>query len=96
MDHFTAYVFHGANKSGPMAIKHFSTLEKELRGLEKLRDESDIRKLLDHEDEQTRIKDIFVHINEARVQFEVRTTTFCSSVSSQCHFYVARAGYKSL
>jgi hypothetical protein len=96
MNHFKAYVFRGANKSGLMTMKPFSTLEKELRGLEKLRDESSFRKLLDHEDEQGRVKDIFVRINEARVRFEVRTTAFCSSVLSQCHFYVACAECKSI
>jgi hypothetical protein len=96
MNHFKAYVFHGANKSGSMVIKLFSILEEELRGLEKVSDESNFRKFLDHEDEQGRIKNIFVRINEARVQFEVSTTTFCLSVSSQCHSYVARARYKSI
>jgi hypothetical protein len=79
-----------------MTIQLFSTLEEELQQLEKVSDESNFRKFLDHEDEQKRIADIFVRINEARVRFEVRTVTFCSSVSSQCHLYVARAGCKSL
>jgi hypothetical protein len=79
-----------------MTIQLFSTLEEELRQLGKLSDESNFRKFLDHEDEQTRIADIFARINEARVRFEVRITTFCSFLSSHCHFYVARAGYKSL
>ena len=39
--------------------------------LKKLQDESNFRKLLDHEDEQKRIQEIFECINEARVQFEV-------------------------
>jgi len=63
-----------------MNIQLFSTLEEELRKLEELRDESNFRKFLDHEDEQNRIKDIFVRINEARVRFEVCTMTFCLSV----------------
>jgi hypothetical protein len=96
MNHFKMYVFHGANKSGPMTIKLFSTLKEELRGLEKVSDESNLRKFLDHQDEQGRIKNIFVRINEARVRFEVRTTAFCSSVLSQCHFYVACAECKSI
>jgi hypothetical protein len=79
-----------------MTIQLFSTLEEELRQLGKVSDESNVGKFLDHEDEQKRIADIFVRINEARVRFEVRIMTFCSSLSSQCHFYVARAGSKSL
>jgi len=80
-----------------MTIQLFSTLEEELQQLEKVSDESNFKKFLDHEDEQKRVADIFVRINEARVRFEVCTVTFCSSVSSsQCHFYVARAGCKSL
>ena len=93
MNHFKVYVFHNANESERMTIQLFSTLEEELRKLNKLNDESNFRKFLDHEDEQGRIGNIFVRINEARVQFEVRTMTICSSVSSQCHFYVARAEY---
>lgn len=96
MNHFKAYVFHSANDSEHMTIQLFSTLEEELRGLEKLSDESNFRKFLDHEDEQGRIRDIFMRINEARVRFEVCMMKFCWSVSSQCHFYVARAGCKSL
>jgi len=78
------------------AIQLFSTLEEELRKLEEICAESNFRKFLDHEDEQKRIADIFVRINEARVRFEVRTMTFCSSVSSQCYCYVARARCKGL
>ena len=95
MNHFKAYVFHIANESKRMTIQLFSTLEEELRKLNKLNDESNFKKFLDHENEQGQIGDIFVRINEARVQFEVRTMTFCSSVFSQCHFYVARVGCKS-
>ena len=96
MNHFKAYVFHGTNESERMTKQLFSTLEEELRKLNEISDESNFKKFLDHEDEQGRIADIFVRINEARVRFEVCTMTFCSSVSSQCHFYVARAGCKSL
>ncbi len=96
MKHFKAYVFHSANDSERMAIQLFSTLEEELRKLEEVSDESNFRKFLDHEDVQKRIEDIFVRIDEARVRFEVRAMTFCSSISSQRHFYVARAGCKSL
>ncbi|PPQ84461.1 hypothetical protein CVT25_007992, partial [Psilocybe cyanescens] len=71
MNHFKVYVFHCANKSGRMTIRRFSTLKEELWGLEKLSDKSNFRRFLDHEDEQGRIKDIFVHINEARVRFEL-------------------------
>lgn len=96
MDHFKLYVFHSANESERMTIQLFSTLEEELRQLGKISDESNFRKFLDHEDEQKRIADVFVRINEARVRFEVLTMVFCSSVSSQCHFYIACAGYKGL
>jgi hypothetical protein len=96
MNHFKAYVFHSATESERMTIQLFSNLKEELQKLEEVRDESNFRKFLDHEDQQKRIEDIFVRINVARVCFEVRTMTFCSSVSSQCHFYVARAGCKSL
>jgi hypothetical protein len=96
MNHFKAYVFHVANGIECMTIRLFSTLEEELWKLEDVSGESNFRKFLDHEDVQNRIKDIFVRINEARVQFEVRTTTFCSSIFSQCDFYVARTGCKSL
>jgi len=65
-----------------MTIQLFSTLEEELRKLDKLNDESNFKKFLDHEDEQARIKNIFVRINEARVRFEVRTVTFFWPVSS--------------
>jgi len=82
MNHFKAYVFHGANEGECMTISLFSTLEEELQQLGKVSDESNFRKFLDHEDEQKRIADIFVRINEARVRFEVLTMTFCSSVSS--------------
>ena len=96
MNHFKVYVFHSANESERMTIQLFSTLEDELQKLEEINKESNFRKFLDHEDEQKRIVDIFVCIIEARVRFEVRTVTFFSSVSSQRHFYVTRAGYKSL
>jgi hypothetical protein len=96
MNHFKAYVFHSANESERMTIQLFSTLEEELQKLEEVRDESNFRKFLDHEDQQKRIEDIFVRINEARVCFEVRTMIFYSSMSSQCHFYAARAGCESL
>ena len=79
-----------------MTIQLFSTLEEELRQLGKVNDKSNFRKFLDHEDEQKQIAEIFVRINEARVRFEVRIMTFCSSLSSQCHFYVVSAGCKSL
>ena len=79
-----------------MTIQLFSTVEEELRQLGKFSDESNLRKFLDHEDEQKRIADIFVRINEARVRFEVRMMTFCSSLLSQCDLYVARAGCKSV
>ena len=79
-----------------MTIQLFSTLEEELRQLGKVSDESNFRKFLDHEDEQKRIGDIFMRINEARVRFEVCTMTLRLSVSSQCYSYVARAGCKSL
>ena len=59
-----------------MTIQLFSTLEEELRQLGKVSDESNFRKFLDHEDEQKRIADIFVRINEARVRFEVRIIDF--------------------
>jgi hypothetical protein len=59
-----------------MTIQLFSALEEELRKLDKLNDESNFKKFLDHEDEQARIKIIFVRINEARVRFEVHTVTF--------------------
>ena len=42
--------------------------------LNELKDESNFRKFLDHEDEQKRIMDIFERINKARVQFEVCTS----------------------
>ena len=96
MNHFKVYVFHSANSIECMTIRLFSTLEEELWKLEEVNGESNLRKFLDHEDVQKRIEDIFVRINEARVQFEVRTMTFCSSTSSQHHFYVARAGCKSV
>ncbi|KAF5325080.1 hypothetical protein D9619_009645 [Psilocybe cf. subviscida] len=47
------------------------TLEEELGKLKELSDERNWKKVLDHEDEQARIKDIFVRINEARVRFEL-------------------------
>ncbi|PPQ91249.1 hypothetical protein CVT25_006388, partial [Psilocybe cyanescens] len=60
------------NEEGHPWMNHFkATLEEELRGLEELSDESNFRKFLDHEDEQGRIRDIFVRINEARVRFEL-------------------------
>ncbi|KAF5316175.1 hypothetical protein D9619_006668 [Psilocybe cf. subviscida] len=53
-------------------MNHFNTaLEEGLQELKGLSDESNFRKFLDHEDEQGRIKDIFVRINEARVRFEL-------------------------
>jgi len=89
-------VFHRAIGIECMAIRLFSTLEEELPKLEEVSGESNLRKFVDHEDVQKRIKDIFVRINEARVQFEVRTMTVCSSISSQCHFYAARTRCKSI
>ena len=52
----------------------FRCLKEDLKKLEKLRDESSFRKFLDYEDEQKQIVYIFDRINEASVQFEVRTT----------------------
>ncbi|KAF5318574.1 hypothetical protein D9619_010743 [Psilocybe cf. subviscida] len=53
-------------------MNHFNvTLSEGLQELKGLSNESNFRKFLDHEDEQTRIKDNFVRINEARVQFEL-------------------------
>ena len=92
LNHFKAYVFHRSDSSEHVTIQLLSTLEGELRKLEKLGDRSNF---LEHEDEQARVSDIFVHINEARVQFEVRNITLCSSMWSQCRFYVARIRHKS-
>jgi len=71
------------------------TLEEELKKLNELNDESNFRKFLDHEDEQKRIRDIFERINEARVRFEVRTTTLFVQVIS-IHLHLVGPGYKSL
>lgn len=95
LNHFKAYVFHRSDCSEHVTIQLLSTLEDELRKLEKLGDRSNFKKFLEHEDEQARVSDIFVHINEARVQFEVRTITLRSSMWSQCRFYVARIAHKS-
>ncbi|KAF5327850.1 hypothetical protein D9619_004969 [Psilocybe cf. subviscida] len=60
------------NKDQTLWMNHFSaTLRDELQMLQELSNKSNFRKLLDHEDEQARIKDIFVRINEARVRFEL-------------------------
>ncbi|KDR71408.1 hypothetical protein GALMADRAFT_143693 [Galerina marginata CBS 339.88] len=60
------------NKDGNPWMIHFeATVKEELHKLKNLGDESNFRKFLDHEDEQARIKDIFVRINEARVRFEL-------------------------
>ncbi|KAF8148071.1 WD40-repeat-containing domain protein [Crassisporium funariophilum] len=76
------------NEEGnPWMIYFKATLEDELGKLRELDEGSNFRKFLDHEDEQTRIKDIFVFINEARVRFEVHTMTFSSSMWSHCRFY---------
>jgi hypothetical protein len=72
---FKAYVFQSVCDSEHMTIQLFRALEEELRKLDKLNDESNFKKFLDHEDEQARIKIIFVRINEARIRFEVRTVT---------------------
>ena len=66
-----------------------------MKKLNELNDESNFRKFLDHEDEQKRIGDIFERINEARVRFEVRTTTLFVDVLS-IHLYIVGSGYKSL
>jgi hypothetical protein len=96
MNHFNAYVLQNTDNSEYTTKQVFSTLEGELQKLKELSEESNFRKFLDHEDEQARIKDTFVRINEARVQFEVRAMIFCSSALAQCHCYVAWVGYKSL
>jgi len=66
-----------------------------LKKLDKLNDESNFKKFLDHEDEQKQIVDIFERINEARVRFEVRPTTLFVQVIS-IHLYLAGPRYKSL
>lgn len=96
MNQFKTYGFLSPNKSERVTIKRLRILEEELKKLNKLSDESNLRKFLDHEDEQKRIMDIFECINEARVRFEVRTTAFCSFRLSQFHFYLAGPGYKSI
>ena len=58
----------------------FRALKKELGELRKLSDESTIRRILDHQDEQKRIADIFERVNEARIQFQVGTVAFPLSV----------------
>ena len=62
-------------------IWHFSTLERELKDLEKLGDEWLGRKVADYEAEKGRIAEIFERINEARVQFEVCATSSFSHLS---------------
>ena len=82
LNHFRMCVIHDSDSDniGRMNVRRFRTLLNELRGLETLKIESNWRKFLDHEDEQARIKDIFVRVNEARVQFEVRTKAFWLSI----------------
>ncbi|KAF8157273.1 WD40-repeat-containing domain protein [Crassisporium funariophilum] len=58
-------------EANPWMIYFKATLEEELQKLRELDEGSNFRKFLDHEDEQTRIKDIFMCINEARVRFEL-------------------------
>ena len=43
----------------------------ELKKLKDLNDEHMLQKILDYEDEQVRIKDIFTRINDAREKFDV-------------------------
>jgi hypothetical protein len=66
-------VFSGNER---LPIQLFSTLEDELRKLGEISGESNFRKFLDHKDVQGRIEDVFVRINEARVQFEVCIMTY--------------------
>jgi hypothetical protein len=61
----------------------FSTLKEELNNLEKLSNGWLARKIADHEAEKGRIMEIFEHINEARVQFEVCAASSFSHLSSQ-------------
>ena len=95
MNQFKTYGFHSPNEIKRVTIYLFRTLEQELKKLNELNDESNFRKFLDHEDEQKRIGDIFERINEARVQFEVRTTTLFVQVIL-IHLYLVGLGYQSL
>ena len=79
-----------------LLINFISTLKDELQGLEKMRDGSNVRKFLDHEDEQERIKAIFSRIDEATKQFEVHSMSLYLFISPHCHYYVACARYTGL
>ena len=57
-------------------VRSFRTLEEELKKLLQLSNEWLIRKIADHEDEKTRIAEIFERVNDARIQFEVCFITF--------------------
>ncbi|KAF9524130.1 hypothetical protein CPB83DRAFT_861801 [Crepidotus variabilis] len=62
------------NKEEERWIGQFgSTLKEQLEELLKLKDESTWRKILDHEDEQKRIEEIFGRVNTARERFELAT-----------------------
>ncbi|KAF9524137.1 hypothetical protein CPB83DRAFT_948682 [Crepidotus variabilis] len=50
--------------------KFTRTLKKQSEELSKLKNESTFRKIVDHEDEQKRIEEIFGNVNTAREQFE--------------------------
>ena len=95
INQFKTYGFHSHNESKRVTIYLFRALEEELKKLNELKDESNFRKFLDHEDEQKRIEDIFERINEARVRFEVRTTTVFVQVIL-IHLCLAGPGYKGL
>ncbi|KDR79298.1 hypothetical protein GALMADRAFT_1363458 [Galerina marginata CBS 339.88] len=73
-----------SNQEETSWMNHFNaTLKEELQKLKELGDESNFRKFLDHEDEQARIKEIFVSINEARISF---LNPGVSSLSQQALF----------
>ena len=92
---FRTYVNFRLNQFEPSIISRLRALANEWQELQSLGNESNIRKILDHEDEQARIKEIFVRINEARVQFEVRTLAFDSSTLYQ-YPSIARTESKGL
>ncbi|PPR07583.1 hypothetical protein CVT26_002256 [Gymnopilus dilepis] len=71
LDGLTRATTQNSKEAFPWVENFRTALANEWQELQSLGNESNIRKILDHEDEQTRIKDIFVRINEARVQFEL-------------------------
>ena len=98
---FEEQVFSKKQSSQYLTRSLYRAVQKQLTKLYQLRDESIVRKVVDFEDEKSRIARIIENVDEARILFQVRRTSVirlsspdlspprsCSSASGHLRRYI--------